>query len=178
MEIEIGSHLRHQNILPFYGFFWDDDKIYLILEYSAHGELYRELRAQPNQRFKEPIAANIILQVANALEYIHSKNVIHRDIKPENLLRSFGTIKLADFGWSCHSPSDRRKTACGTLDYMPPEMCRSYGVEVYDHTIDIWSIGVLAYELCVGVPPFEEEDQIETKVRIRQVNFKFPPYCS
>jgi aurora kinase, other len=53
---------------------------------------------------------------------MHSKDVIHRDIKPENLLDSLGTLKLADFGWSVHAPSDRRKTVCGTLDYLPPEM--------------------------------------------------------
>jgi serine/threonine protein kinase len=89
---------------------------------------------------------------------LHSKDVIHRDIKPENLLQSFGLIKLADFGWSCHAPSNRRKTLCGTLDYLPPEMCEfDYGrIDPYDKTIDIWSIGVLAYELCVGSPPFEE----------------------
>jgi serine/threonine protein kinase len=82
--------------------------------------------------------------------------VIHRDIKPENLLNSFGTIKLADFGWSCHAPSNRRKTMCGTLDYLPPEMCKNGIVKPYDKTIDIWSLGVLAYEFCVGSPPFED----------------------
>ena len=73
--------------------------------------------------------------------------MIHRDIKPENLLISNETIKLADFGWACHAPTNKRKTFCGTLDYLPPEMCNS---TYYDKTIDIWSIGVLTYELCVG----------------------------
>jgi serine/threonine protein kinase len=82
--------------------------------------------------------------------------VIHRDIKPENLLNYFGVIKLADFGWSCHAPSNRRQTVCGTLDYLPPEMCRPYQKSEYDKSIDIWSLGVLAYEFCVGKPPFED----------------------
>jgi aurora kinase, other len=56
---------------------------------------------------------------------MHSKNVIHRDIKPENLLNCMGTIKLADFGWSVHTPSQHRKTVCGTPDYLPPEMINS-----------------------------------------------------
>jgi len=102
--------------------------------------------------------------VTLALKYIHSKDVIHRDIKPENLLRSFSTIKLADFGWSCHAPSARRKTFCGTLDYLPPEMCNS---NLYDKSIDIWSVGVLAYELCCGKPPFETNRKELTKERIR-----------
>jgi len=96
--------------------------------------------------------------VTKALKYIHSKDVIHRDIKPENLLRSFETIKLADFGWSCHAPSNKRQTFCGTLDYLPPEMCTEEGKVSYDKTVDIWSIGVLAFELCVGKPPFESSN--------------------
>lgn len=55
--------------------------------------------------------------------YCHSKHVIHRDIKPENLLLGMnGELKIADFGWSVHAPNSRRKTLCGTLDYLPPEM--------------------------------------------------------
>lgn len=85
-EIEIQSHLRHDNILRMYGFFWDEKKIYLILEYAPGGELYKDLKKQPNQRYAEPFAADFINQMCTALKYLHSKDVIHRDIKPENLL--------------------------------------------------------------------------------------------
>lgn len=71
-----------------YGFFWDDKKIYLILEYAPGGELYKDLKKQPNGRYNEEIAANYINQLCSALIYLHSKDVIHRDIKPENLLNS------------------------------------------------------------------------------------------
>ena len=116
--------MRHKNILPMYGFFSDEDRVYLILEYSNGGELYEDLKSYVGQRYPESIASNYIKQVVEALKYMHSKNVIHRDIKPENLLKCFGTIKISDFGWSCHAPGDRRKTLCGTRDYMPPEMCK------------------------------------------------------
>lgn len=82
--------------------------------------------------------------------------MIHRDIKPENLLNSFGTIKLADFGWSCHAPSNKRATFCGTLDYLPPEMVNKKQECEYDNSIDIWAIGVLAYELVTGKAPFAD----------------------
>jgi serine/threonine protein kinase len=117
--------------------------------------------------------------VAKALKYIHGKNVIHRDIKPENLLNSFGTIKLADFGWSCHTPSNKRTTFCGTLDYLPPEMVNghmSHGQ--YDKSVDIWSLGVLAFEFVTGKAPFESENQTLTHNKIRNLVIKFPAYVS
>ena len=64
----------------------------------------------------------IIQELSDALTYCHEKKVIHRDIKPENLLLGLnGEVKISDFGWSVHTPSLRRKTMCGTLDYLPLE---------------------------------------------------------
>ena len=104
---------------------------------------------------------------------MHSRNVIHRDIKPENLLENAGTVKLADFGWSVHAPSNRRQTMCGTLDYLPPEMV-SKRRETYDETIDIWGLGILTYEFIVGSPPFESNTQRETYDRISALDYCFP----
>ena len=83
-EIEIQSHLRHPNILRLYGYFYDHNRVYLILEYAARGELYKEL--QKSKRFSEKRSATYIASLAKALVYCHKKHVIHRDIKPENLL--------------------------------------------------------------------------------------------
>jgi len=141
-------------VVQLYGFFYDDEKIYLILEYCPGGELYKDLKAQPGGHYTEPVAAGYIYQVCKALMYIHSKDIIHRDIKPENLLNCLGVIKLADFGWSVHAPSNRRQTMCGTLDYLPPEMVQRGKID-YDNSIDIWSLGILAYEFVCGKPPFE-----------------------
>jgi len=85
------------------------------------GELYKQLKKV--DKFSEPLTSKYIGALSEALKYCHSKNVIHRDIKPENLLLSTaGDLKIADFGWSVHAPNNRRKTLCGTLDYLPPEM--------------------------------------------------------
>lgn len=121
-EIEIQSHLRHPNILRLYGFFHDPARIYLILEYAPEGALYKELQNQPNKRFDEKRTAGYILSLADALSYLHERDVIHRDIKPENLLLGHkGVLKIADFGWSVHEPNSSRTTLCGTVDYLPPE---------------------------------------------------------
>lgn len=91
-----------------YGYFWDTKRIYLILEFASGGELYKKLKASPNGRFDERTASSYMRQMVQAFTYIHSRHVIHRDIKPENLLDDDGVLKIADFGWSIHSPTQMR----------------------------------------------------------------------
>ena len=206
-EVEIQSHLRHRNVLRLFGYFHDAERVYLILEYAAGGELYRELQrkvtAGGGGGLGEARAASCVRQLAEALRHCHSKHVIHRDIKPENLLvGTGGALKIADFGWSVHSragnddvngnggdgddtsaplhsnstsstsiSSSRRKTLCGTLDYLPPEMVAG---EAHDRGVDVWSLGVLAFELLYGVPPFEAHGHSETYRRILKVDLRFP----
>lgn len=171
-EIEIQKHLKHPNILQMHTFFTNEKHIFLVLEFAAGGELYRYLQKQPNRRFNSKKTAKYIYQVADALHYCHLNKVIHRDIKPENLLMTLkGDIKLADFGWSVHAPSFRRKTMCGTLDYLPPEMVKS---KEYNETVDNWCIGVLCYEFLVGKPPFESEDSKQTFKKIMDVAVDYP----
>ncbi|XP_034539145.1 aurora kinase A [Notolabrus celidotus] len=169
-EVEIQSHLRHPNILRLYGYFHDASRVYLILEFAPKGELYGEL--QRCGSFSEERSATYIMELADALNYCHSKNVIHRDIKPENLLLgSNGELKIADFGWSVHTPSSRRSTLCGTLDYLPPEMIEG---KTHDEKVDLWSLGVLCYEFLVGKPPFEAKTHEETYRRISRVEYTYP----
>ncbi|XP_066600795.1 aurora kinase C-like [Prorops nasuta] len=175
-EIEIQTHLRHPNILKMYGYFHDDRRIYLILEYAPKGELYKELQNQPNKRFDETQTATYISQLADALNYCHSKKVIHRDIKPENLLLgNKGELKIADFGWSVHAPASRRNTLCGTVDYLPPEMVMG---KTHNHSVDLWGVGVLCYECLVGNPPFFANTYEETYLKIRKARYRFPEFIS
>lgn len=169
-EIEIQSHLRHPNILRLYGYFYDQTRVYLILEYAARGELYKEL--QRARHFSEKRTATYVASLAKALIYCHTKHVIHRDIKPENLLVGMkGELKIADFGWSVHAPNSRRRTLCGTLDYLPPEMVEG---KEHDTAVDIWSLGVLCFEFLYGLPPFEAAGHQETYRRILTVDLYYP----
>ncbi|XP_066502358.1 aurora kinase A [Hoplias malabaricus] len=173
-EVEIQSHLRHPNILRLYGYFHDPARVYLILEFAPKGELYGEL--QRCGTFDDRRSATYIMELADALYYCHSKKVIHRDIKPENLLLGAnGELKIADFGWSVHTPSSRRSTLCGTLDYLPPEMIEG---KTHDEKVDLWSLGVLCYEFLVGRPPFETKSHEETYRKISRVEFTYAAHVS
>jgi len=175
-EIEIQSHLRHPNILRLFGYFYDETRVYLILEFAPRGEMYKSMQKQLSGRFDDATSAKYIRQMSDALRYCHSKKVIHRDIKPENLLLDAkGDLKIADFGWSVHAPTSRRATMCGTLDYLPPEMIEG---NMHDEKVDLWSLGVLTYEFLVGKPPFEAESNNETYKRITKVDLQFPGHVT
>ncbi|CAE7866229.1 Aurkb, partial [Symbiodinium microadriaticum] len=118
-ELRLQAHLSHPHVLQLFGYFWDRNFIYLILEYAPHRDLRRLLGEQG------PLgdaASAPIRPLTMAVEYLHSLSVIHRDIKPENLLIGReGVVKLSDFGWAVQSPrGERRWTVCGTLDYLAP----------------------------------------------------------
>lgn len=175
-EIEIQSNLAHPNILRLYGHFHDSKRIFLILEFAGKGELYKHLRKAT--KFSEQQAAQYIAQMTAALKFLHKKHIMHRDIKPENILVGMhGEIKISDFGWSVHAPNSRRRTICGTLDYLPPEMVKQSGDIWYDEKVDLWSLGVLMYEFLTGEAPFEDT-AVMTQRRISRCDMTIPSYIS
>lgn len=175
-EIEINSLIEHPNIVKMYGFFWDKKRIFMILEYMPDGMLFKILRRQPNGRFAEAKASQIIDQMIQALKYLHERHIIHRDIKPENILVDGSEIKLSDFGGSVISVSGTRNTCYGTLEYFAPELVKRnvcYGPE-----IDIWGLGVLTYELLSGNAPFVGRTFEESARKIERVEYRNPSYFS
>jgi len=167
-EVEIQARLKHPRVLRLYGYFHDEKRVYLVTELAPNGELFKLL--QKEKRFDEPQVARWISQIADALAFLHRYHVVHRDIKPENiLLDADNNAKVADFGWSTVT-AHKRSTFCGTLDYLAPEMLG----ESYDHRVDIWSLGVLMFELLVGKAPFDAPETEETQQRIRSDEVVFP----
>jgi len=179
-EIEIQCHLRHPNILRLHNYFWDEHRIFLMLEIAPGGELYTVLKAK--HYFSEYRAAWYLSQMVEAFQYLHKKHVVHRDIKPENiLLGTNDTLKIADFGWSVHAPSLKRTTFCGTLDYLAPEVVEPNmpaAQSAKSTMADVWGLGVLLYEFVVGRAPFEGGDTMTTYKKIRVEKPYFPDHLS
>eukprot|EP00903_Cladosiphon_okamuranus_P015401 g14225.t1 len=178
VKSEIDIHVNYgsgcPNIVRCYGYFYDEKRIFIVMEYARKGELYRTMKAQPGGRFSEPVAARYIFQLVRALRYLHGLNVIHRDIKPENLLLDkAGNLRLCDFGWSIEvADYDTRQTICGTQDYLAPEMLME---RPYTTSVDLWAAGVVTYEFLLGHSPFRSESGgADTLSRIERGSYAFP----
>ena len=172
-EIEIMYKVNHPHIVKLVNHFEDDTKFYLILHYASKGQLYSLLKK--NGKFDEKTVAQFIRETLEAVKYLQTFDppIIHRDIKPENLLLDENfRIKLADFGWSNFKDEEEsRNTYCGTPEYLSPEMVKKLG---HDASVDIWSIGVLMFELIAGYAPFSGTNQEELFNNIKKLKINWP----
>ena len=174
-EISIQSKIIHPNIIRLYNYFLDKEKqnYYLILEYASHGTLFEKIRFKKG--FEESNAFYYFIQAVNAVFFLHNNHIVHRDIKPENLLINENNIlKLCDFGWSVYLLNEKRVTFCGTVEYMAPEILKSKG---YGLSIDIWSLGILLFELIHAFSPFAGnnlnfDNTIEKNIISKEITFK------
>ena len=171
LEIEIMYKLHHPHIIQLINHFEDDDNFFMIMPYASRGQLYTLLKQ--NTKFDQKMTSQFLREIISAVKYLHEHNIIHRDIKPENILLDQNyRIKLCDFGWSNYcSPNEKRKTFCGTREYISPEMIKKLP---HDHRVDIWSIGVLLFECLAGYPPFTGANDSEVFRRINQLKIKWP----
>jgi len=150
-EIHILLSLDHPNIMKLHTHFEDARYIYLLMELSTDGTLFNKL--SPSGCQDESLIAHQLLDLFRAVAYLHSREppIIHRDIKPENILCFGDTLKLADFGSSNLKDKVLRQTMCGTPEYLAPEMILKQG---HNEKVDVWCLGILAYELFCGHTPF------------------------
>ena len=173
-EINIQSKINHPNIIRLYNYFEDKNNIniFLVLEYASQKTLFDYIRYKKG--LNEIEAFYYFIQAVNAIYFLHKNKIIHRDIKPENLLINNNNIlKLCDFGWSVYLNNNKRVTFCGTVEYMAPEIVKK---KEYDFSIDVWSLGVLLYELIHSHSPFVAKDlninKIENNIISKELRFK------
>jgi len=127
------------------------------------------------KRLTELEARFYLFELVDALKYLHSVSVIHRDLKLGNLFLDTGMhVKVGDFGLATRVtfPEERKKTICGTPNYIAPEILE--GKSGHSYEVDIWSTGVVLYTLIVGKPPYESKDVKSTYKRILSNNYAFP----
>merc|ERR1719419_1889832 len=175
-ERKILQALQHPFLVKLRFAFQTDSKLYFVLDYCRGGELFFHLKKR--KKFTEQETQIILAEIALALGHLHSLDVIYRDLKAENiLLNESGHVCLTDFGLS--TPLDplnpEVRTFCGTPEYLAPEVISH---EVHGKAVDWWSLGILCYELCVGLPPFYHSNLHTMYQKIKTEPAKFPEQMS
>ncbi|XP_060754545.1 serine/threonine-protein kinase PLK1 [Neoarius graeffei] len=175
-EIAIHKSLDNPHVVGFHGFFEDDDFVFVVLEICRRRSLL-ELHKR-RKAVTEPEARYFMRQTIQGVHYLHNNRVIHRDLKLGNLfLNDDMEVKIGDFGLATKIEFDgeRKKTLCGTPNYIAPEVLCKKG---HSFEVDVWSLGCILYTLLVGKPPFETSCLKETYVRIKKNEYTIPRHIN
>ncbi|NLA77203.1 MAG: serine/threonine protein kinase, partial [Clostridiales bacterium] len=173
--------LSHPNIVKVYDVSFGDKLQYIVMEYIEGITLKEYIEQQKIINWKE--AVHFVVQILRALQHAHDKGIVHRDIKPQNImLLQNGNIKVTDFGIARFSRGETRtmtENAIGSVHYISPEQARG---EITDDKADIYSVGVVLYEMITGRLPFESDSAVSVAimqvqsdaVRPRDINDSIP----
>lgn len=172
-ERKVLSIVDHPFIMKLHFAFQTSDKLFLVLDYCAGGELFFHLSRY--RRFPEMWTRFYAAELLLALAHLHSKGIIYRDLKPENvLLDSDGHVKLGDFGLAkagIRHPYKGATSMCGTPEYMAPEILQNLG---HGFCADYWGLGMLTYEMMTGLPPWYTTDRNLLYQRLRSAPLQIP----
>uniref|UniRef100_A0AAY4EXX6 Protein kinase domain-containing protein n=1 Tax=Denticeps clupeoides TaxID=299321 RepID=A0AAY4EXX6_9TELE len=176
-EIAVLRRIKHENIVALEDIYESSNHLYLVMQLVSGGELFD--RIVEKGFYTEKDASTLIRQVLDAVNYLHKMGIVHRDLKPENLLyfnsQDGSKIMISDFGLSkMEGTGDVMSTACGTPGYVAPEVLAQ---KPYSKAVDCWSIGVIAYILLCGYPPFYDENDSKLFEQILKADYEFDaPY--
>lgn len=169
-EIKIHQSLKHKSVVGFYNFFEDNLNIYIVLELCRRRSMM-ELHKR-RKTITEPETRYYMKQILSGVQYLHENRIIHRDLKLGNLfLNEELQVKIGDFGLAAQIEFDgeRKRTLCGTPNYIAPEILTKKG---HSFEVDIWSIGCIMYTLLIGRPPFETSTLKDTYAKIKKCEYK------
>ena len=208
-ELEILHKMKHPNIIGIKNYFENSNNHYVILEYCNGGDLFtysKQYISVNKHPLNEVYIQKILQQIAPAMEYMHSNNIIHRDIKLQNILLNFNnvpnipkngglppkiefkdmslnksfSVKIADLGYAKDLVKDNAgSTILGSPMYMSPDIVEKYtedGKEdkKYNASVDLWSLGVITYELLTGSTPFHGKTYEEVFKAITKGKYNLP----
>ncbi|RHZ89051.1 hypothetical protein Glove_19g94 [Diversispora epigaea] len=172
-EINIQRQLNHQNIVTLYDVFDDNDFVYIKMELCSNQSLFEMVINRGE--LTEPEVRFYMLQLLDAVEYMHDRNILHRDLKLENIFISEDMdLKVGDFGLSVEleSTDQRFNYSCGTVNYMAPEVLNTKIGHSFE--ADIWSLGVIMFMMIFGESPFGVGDRSEVIDQILNIGYDFP----
>lgn len=171
-EVRIMQTFHHPNLVHLFDIVYDENLIYLIMEYCMNGELFQVI--VEHGKLEESISRKIFAQLIEGMTYIHMRDIAHRDLKPENILLDENlNPKITDFGL-CHQIEHNTllKTPCGSPFYAPPEVIAN---QPYDgKKSDVWSLGVVLYTMVTGSLPWKETNQMALFRQIMEADFIIP----
>lgn len=174
-EIKIHKGLNHPNIVKFVDCFEDDTNVYILLEICSNNSLMNMLKTRVY--LTEPECRFFLTQIIGAISYMHDFSVIHRDLKLGNVfLDEHMNVKIGDFGLAArlNDKSERKKTMCGTPNYIAPEVLDGREQGGHSYEVDIWSIGIILYAMLYSKPPFQSKNVELIYEKIKATSYAFP----
>jgi len=165
-EIAMHEHLRsHPNLVALVDTLETADHLFLVFEYAARGDLYDFIKREADGIYDKSLAQRLLLQIAAGLQFCHGRGVYHRDIKPENVLLTDDWVaKLGDFGLATHTAAPT-EYGCGSPPYMAPEVI-DRTTPTYDAAAaDVWSLGIVFFNMLFGVNPWEKAVDTDRRYR-------------
>ena len=176
-EVKILQRLNHPNIIKFHEVFIiknapEKYTLHIIAEYADGGDLFEKIKEQKKKKtyFTEDQILDYLIQITLALNHMHTKHILHRDIKSQNIfLTKNNMVKLGDFGISKNLDCTLAKTVIGTPYYLSPEIILNVP---YSYKSDVWSLGVLLYEMTAFKMPFDASSISQLAKKIKVGNYE------
>ncbi|XP_029931777.1 protein kinase D4 [Myripristis murdjan] len=164
-EVAILQSLSHPGVVLLEGMFETVEHVFVVME-KLHGDMLEMILSSEKGRLPERNTRFLVIQILEALRYLHLKHIAHCDLKPENVLLAsadpFPQVKLCDFGFArIIGEKSFRRSVVGTPAYLAPEVISSCG---YNRSLDMWSVGVIMYVSLSGTFPFNEDEDIGQQI--------------